>query len=163
MKPLPTLTLLLAAALLLPSCGPSNEAKPVNPVPAGSATTKSDAVSPSTEAASKATPPKEADYDSLKYSNGIYLDPDTGKPFTGIARQKHPDDTPRGEYPLKDGRFEGTVKEWYANGKPSAETEFKNGERSGRNIEWTEYGLPYRERVYDGDRIVSEKNFELGK
>ena len=48
-------------------------------------------------------------------------------------------------------------------GKPSAETEFKNGERSGRNIEWTEAGLPYRERVYDHDHIVSEKNFEAGK
>lgn len=108
-------------------------------------------------------PPKEADYAKLGYADNVFTDPDTGKGFTGIARQKYPDGKLRGEYPFKNGRFHGTVKEWYPNGKPSAETEFKNGERSGRNIEWTEAGLPYRERVYDRDRIVSEKNYEAGK
>lgn len=108
-------------------------------------------------------PPKEAEYTKLGYSNNVFTDPDTGKGFTGIAHQKYPDGKPRGEYPFKDGRFHGKVKEWYPNGKPSAETEFENGERTGKNIEWTEAGLPFRERIYDKDRIVSEKNFEAGK
>jgi antitoxin component YwqK of YwqJK toxin-antitoxin module len=109
------------------------------------------------------SPPKEADYSKLGYANSVFTDPDTGAGFTGVARQKYPDGKLRGEYPLKNGRFHGTVKEWYPNGKPSAETEFKNGERSGRNIEWTEAGLPFRERVYDHDHIVSEKNYDAGK
>lgn len=112
---------------------------------------------------SSCSPPKEADYAKLGYSDNVFTDPETGKGFTGIARQKYPGGKLRAEYPFKNGRFHGTVKEWYPNGKPSAETEFKNGERSGRNVEWTEAGLPYRERVYDRDHIVSEKNYEAGK
>jgi antitoxin component YwqK of YwqJK toxin-antitoxin module len=103
------------------------------------------------------------DYDKLAYSNDVFSDPATGAPFTGIARQKYPDGKQRGEYPFKDGRFHGTVKEWHPNGKPSAETEFKNGERSGKNIEWTAAGQPYRERLYDHDHIVSEKNYDAAK
>jgi antitoxin component YwqK of YwqJK toxin-antitoxin module len=109
------------------------------------------------------SPPKEIDYDKLKYSNDFYLDPDTGKGFTGIARQKYPDGKQKAEYPFKEGRFHGTVKEWHPNGKPSAETEFKNGERSGKNIEWTATGAIYNERVYDHDHIVSEKKPEPTK
>jgi antitoxin component YwqK of YwqJK toxin-antitoxin module len=108
-------------------------------------------------------PPKEMDYKRLVYSDDFFTDPDTGKGFTGIARQKYPDGKVRSEFPFKNGRFHGTVKEWYQNGKRLSETEFKNGERSGKNIEWTEAGLPYRERVYDHDHIVSEKNYEAGK
>ncbi len=107
--------------------------------------------------------PKEADYEKLGYSNNVFSDPETGTAFTGIARQKYPDGKLRGEYPFKNGKFHGTVKEWHPNGKPSSETEFKDGERSGQNKEWTDAGLPYRERVYDRDRIVSEKNFDAGK
>jgi antitoxin component YwqK of YwqJK toxin-antitoxin module len=109
------------------------------------------------------SPPKEIDYGKLKYSNDFYLDPDTGKGFTGIAHQAYPDGKPQGIYPFKDGRLHGTVKEWHPNGKPSAETEFVNGERSGKNIEWTPAGQPYRERVYDHDHIVSEKNYDAAK
>src|SRR3954449_3565454 len=88
--------------------------------------------------------PKQVDYDKLIYSQDFFTDPDTGKGFTGIAVQKDKSGKLRGEYPFKDGRFDGVVKEWHGNGKPSAETEFKNGERCGRNIEWTEAGLPFR-------------------
>ena len=112
---------------------------------------------------SSCSPPKEADYAKLGYKDSVFTDPDTQQAFTGIARQKHPDGSLRGEYPFKNGRFHGTVKEWHANGRPSAETEFRNGERTGRNIEWTEAGLPYRERVYERDKIVSEKNYDAGR
>jgi antitoxin component YwqK of YwqJK toxin-antitoxin module len=107
--------------------------------------------------------PKEADYNKLGYSDGVYSDPDTGKEFTGIARQKDRDGKIRGEYPFKNGRMHGTVKEWHASGKPSAETEFENGERSGRNIEWTEDGALFRERRYEHDRIITETNHGAGK
>jgi antitoxin component YwqK of YwqJK toxin-antitoxin module len=137
--PLPAFTFLLAVAFALISCKPT----PTNDV---------------------AAPAKEADYAKLGYSNNIFTDPDTKQPFTGIARQKDPNGTLRGEYPFKDGRMHGTVKEWHPNGKPSAETEFKNGERNGRNIEWTEDGRLYREREYGpGEKILSEKNHGAAK
>lgn len=107
--------------------------------------------------------PKEVPYKDLKYSNNSFADPQTGKSFTGISKDHYEDGTLKAVYPLKDGLFHGTVKEWHRNGKPSAETEFVAGERVGKNREWTEAGLLYRERVYDHDRIASEKNYEAGK
>ncbi len=107
--------------------------------------------------------PKELPYKELGYRSGILTEPDTGTPFTGIARENYKDGKPKSEYPCRNGKFHGTVKEWHPNGKSLAETEFKNGERTGLNREWTESGQPYMERVYDRDRIVSEKKYENGK
>lgn len=107
--------------------------------------------------------PKEVPYSKLGYADNLFTDPDTGKGFSGIARDYHKNGQLKAEFPFKNGRFHGNVKEWHPNGKPMAETEFKDGERCGRNIEWTEAGLPYRERVYDHDKILQEKNYEPGK
>lgn len=106
---------------------------------------------------------KELPYSKLGYADNVFTDPETGKGFSGIAKDYHKNGQLKAEFPFKDGRFHGIVKEWYANGKPLSETGFKNGERCGRNFEWTEAGLPYRQRVYDRDKIVEEKNFEAGK
>ncbi|WP_009958445.1 toxin-antitoxin system YwqK family antitoxin [Verrucomicrobium spinosum] len=107
--------------------------------------------------------PKELPYKDLKYLNNAFADPKTGKAFTGISKDYYKDGKLKAEYPIKNGYYEGTVKEWHPNGKPLAETDFVKGERVGKNREWTEAGLLYRERVYDHDRIVSEKNYEAGK
>ncbi|MEZ0390016.1 MAG: toxin-antitoxin system YwqK family antitoxin [Verrucomicrobium sp.] len=106
---------------------------------------------------------KEVPYKKLGYSDNVFTDPETGKRFTGVSKDYYKDGTLKAEYPFKNGLFEGTVKEWHPNGKPLAETAFVKGERTGQNREWTEAGLLYRERVYDRDKIVSEKNFEAGK
>jgi len=101
--------------------------------------------------------PKEASYQKLLYRSGSFLDPETNKPFDGIARDFFKDGKLKGEFPMKNGKFHGLVREWHANGAQSAETEFENGERTGRNREWLDSGKLYMERVYDHDRIVSEK------
>lgn len=104
--------------------------------------------------------PKEAAYDSLQYESrgalAFFKDPETGKGFTGLARQLHKNGKVAAEYPMKDGLFHGTVREWYDSGTAKSETEFRNGERHGRNIEWTADGKIYNQRVYDRDRIVEE-------
>lgn len=107
--------------------------------------------------------PKEMDYAKLDMVKNLLTDPDTQKPFTGVSRDYHPGGKLRAEYPIKNGVFHGTVKEWYANGNPFAQTDFVNGERSGRNMEWLESGAPFQERIYERDRIVSERKFEAGK
>jgi antitoxin component YwqK of YwqJK toxin-antitoxin module len=109
--------------------------------------------------------PKEADYSSLKYqsSGNLFIDPDTSKPFTGIAKDAYPNGKPKAEYPMKNGLMEGTVREWWPNGQHLAVTEFKKGQHSGKNTEWTQNGDLFRERVYDKDHIVSEKTYGIGK
>lgn len=107
--------------------------------------------------------PKELPYKQLGYRDGVLTEAGTGTPFTGIAKDSYKDGKPKAEYPCKNGKFHGTVREWHGNGQRLAETEFKDGERTGLNREWTEAGQPYMERVYDHDRIVSEKKHENGK
>lgn len=109
---------------------------------------------------SQCSKPKEALYNDLKYEsvNGLpfFKDPDTNQGFTGIAK----DINKKGElvaiYPMKNGKFHGTVQEFYPDSKPKSNTDFVNGERNGKNIEWKENGEIYNQRVYDRDRIVSE-------
>lgn len=110
--------------------------------------------------------PKEAAYNSLEYESrgtlAFFKDPETGKGFTGIAKQLHKNGKVAAEYPMKDGLFHGNVREWYDSGAAKSETEFRNGERHGRNIEWTSDGKIYNQRVYDHDRIVEENGVKKG-
>ena len=105
--------------------------------------------------------PKEISYASLVYESqgaeGFFKDPETGKGFTGLAKDHDKKGNLIAEFHFKNGKFDGVVKEWYASGQAKSETTFKDGKRSGKNIEWKENGDVYNERVYDGDRIVSEK------
>jgi antitoxin component YwqK of YwqJK toxin-antitoxin module len=122
------------------------------------------------EAPPTASPPaKEIAYKKLDYVEhggvGIYTDPETGKPFDGIARDWHDKDKTklRLEYPFKSGKLHGVAREWYPDGKKLAETTWVDGQRTGKNTEWNKDGTLFRERVYDRDKIVSEKNYPTAK
>ena len=99
------------------------------------------------------------DFDGIK----TFLDPETHKGFTGIARDNHKNGQPRIEWPMKNGLMHGEIREWYSDGKQLSVTEFKDGERCGKNVEWSKNGELYMERVYDHDRIVSEINHSAAK
>ncbi len=101
---------------------------------------------------------KEMSYAKLGYDKDIFTDPETKQGFTGIARDYHKKNGAiKAEYPMKDGKFHGTVKEWFPDGKPLSEIEYRNGEHYGLCKEWTADGQPFCERVYDHDHLVSEK------
>lgn len=80
-----------------------------------------------------------------------------GKPFNGIAQDRHPNGQLRSEYPMKNGRPHGVVREWWDNGQPSTETHFENGQRHGRNRYWNREGRLLKEQTYDHDKSISEK------
>lgn len=102
--------------------------------------------------------PKEISYSKLGYDNGIFIDPDTKQGFTGIARDFHKKSGAiKSVYPMKDGKLHGTIKEWFPDGKPLSEIEYRDGEHHGLCKEWTADGQPFCERIYDHDRMVSEK------
>lgn len=105
--------------------------------------------------------PKEISYSKLGYENGIFTDPDTRQGFTGIARDFHKKGGAlKSEYPMKDGKLHGTVREWFPDGKPLSEIEYREGEHHGLCKEWTADGKLFCERVYEKDRLVSEKKIE---
>jgi antitoxin component YwqK of YwqJK toxin-antitoxin module len=106
---------------------------------------------------------KEVPFSKLNFDGTTFIDPSNNRPFTGVTKDNHKNGQPRIEWHIKDGKLDGTQKEWYPNGKQLSVTEYKEGTRTGKNTEWTEVGLLYRERVYDHDKIMSEKNYEAGK
>ncbi|MBX7207736.1 MAG: hypothetical protein K1X78_05475 [Verrucomicrobiaceae bacterium] len=80
-----------------------------------------------------------------------------GKPFNGIAQDKHANGQMRAEYPMKNGKPHGVVREWWDNGQPSTETHFENGQRHGSNRYWNREGRLLKEQEYDHDKSISEK------
>ena len=107
--------------------------------------------------------PKEMLYGKLGGDDTALIDPDTKKPFDGIAKDFHKNGQLSMEIPMKNGKFHGTVKEWYPNGSKKAETEFADGKRNGKCTEWTAAGQLFVECVYDHDKPVSRKEYTSPK
>ena len=108
--------------------------------------------------------PKEIDFKRLGFDGmSTFLDPETKKGFTGVARDSYPDGKQKAVYNFKSGLYHGTVTEWYPNGAKSSETDFLNGEHCGKNTEWNKDGTLYQIRIYDHERIVREEKFSGGK
>lgn len=106
-----------------------------------------------------ADPVAEVAYKDLKWNDDVYsLD---GKPFTGTARDQHKNGKPKAEYHFKDGHLHGLVREWWDNGQLSTETHFDVGQRHGSNRYWTRDGQPIKEQVYDHDKVISEKHYDV--
>ncbi|MBB5035956.1 toxin-antitoxin system YwqK family antitoxin [Prosthecobacter dejongeii] len=103
--------------------------------------------------------PAEVTYKELKWQNDVYFLHD--KPFTGLAKDKHKDGKPKGEYPFLEGRLHGVVKEWWDNGQLSTETHFDKGQRHGLNRYWSKKGKLMKEQVYEHDKSVSEKHYDV--
>lgn len=106
-----------------------------------------------------ADPVREVTYKELKWQDDVYFL--EGKPYTGTARDKHKNGQLKGEYPFKEGRLHGVVKEWWDNGVLSTETNFDKGQRHGLNRYWTKKGNLMKEQVYDHDKSVSEKHYDV--
>jgi hypothetical protein len=104
-------------------------------------------------------PAPEAAYQDLKWQDDVYYLKD--QPFTGMARDKHQNGQPTGEYPFEKGRLHGVVKEWWENGVLSTETNFDHGQRHGLNRYWSRKGNLMKEQVYEHDHSVSEKHFDV--
>ncbi|HYF36956.1 MAG TPA: hypothetical protein VD994_16785 [Prosthecobacter sp.] len=101
----------------------------------------------------------EVPYAKLQWKNDIYLW--EGKPFTGVAKDQHPDGKPKGEYPFKEGKLHGVVREWWDNGQLSTETNFDDGQRHGLNRYWSKAGNLMKEQLYDRDKSVTEKHYDV--
>lgn len=110
-------------------------------------------------AADPAPAAREVTYKELKWQDDVYFL--EGKPYNGIARDKHKNGQVKGEYTFKEGRLHGVVKEWWDNGQLSTETHFENGKRHGLNRYWSKKGNLMKEQVYDHDKSVSEKHYDV--
>lgn len=76
----------------------------------------------------------------LDVIKGLYYQPNTIKPYSGVAFDKFPNDKKRMEIPIKDGKINGTTKEWAKNGKKISEVQYLNGVPHGRESQWYPIG-----------------------
>ncbi|MCB1227480.1 MAG: hypothetical protein KDK99_16805 [Verrucomicrobiales bacterium] len=110
-------------------------------------------------AACSQEPVQTVPYDELEWQQDVYLW--KNEPFSGVAVALHEDGSKKGEYPFVEGRFDGVVREFWPNGQQSVETHFEKGQRHGSNRYWNEAGQLTKEQIYEHDRSVSVKKYEV--
>lgn len=101
----------------------------------------------------------EVTYKELEWKDDVYFL--NGQAFTGTARDKFKSGVLKGEYPFQEGRLHGIVREWWDNGQLSTETHFEKGQRHGLNRYWSKSGKLMKEQVYDHDKSVSTKHYDV--
>ena len=72
----------------------------------------------------------------LDVHNGLLFQPNTMKPFSGNAKEKHSNGKKRMDVPIKEGKIHGTVKEWARNGNKTSETQYETGVQVGKETQW---------------------------
>jgi antitoxin component YwqK of YwqJK toxin-antitoxin module len=72
---------------------------------------------------------------------GLYRDRKTGKPFSGIYREKNQDNLMIAETSITDGLLDGFSTIYYASGVKKEVREYKAGQKDGTWTAWNEEGI----------------------
>ncbi len=102
----------------------------------------------------------------LDVIKGLFYQPNTIKPYTGIAFDKFPDGKKKMEIPIKNGKITGISKEWAKNGKKISEVQYSNGAPHGRETQWYQIGKKKTQLNYVNgkvDGVVTEWYKDEGK
>lgn len=91
----------------------------------------------------------------LDIIKGLFFQPNTVAPYSGLAFENHPNDKKKIEVPIKDGKIHGVVKEWERNNKKIYEVEYNMGVKSGIESQWYASGqkkleIPYNDGIPHG-------------
>lgn len=79
---------------------------------------------------------KKINFHELDVIKGLYFQPNTIAPYTGLAFEDHPNGNRQMEAQIKDGKVNGKVKEWERNGKKVYQAEYENGVQVGTEEQW---------------------------
>ena len=99
----------------------------------------------------------EANTTEVRMEQGRLFWKETGLPFTGLLREKHPEAGLSAEVYFKDGLRHGKATEWYANGSLLLKGQWQLGKANGLVKEWSEDGLVRRDTMYNKGKIISRK------
>jgi antitoxin component YwqK of YwqJK toxin-antitoxin module len=72
----------------------------------------------------------------LDLNDGLYFQPNTIAPYTGLAYEEHEKGKKKAHIPIKDGKINGKVKGWEKNGEKIYEAEYKMGVMFGTEKQW---------------------------
>ena len=79
---------------------------------------------------------KKMSFYELDIIKGLFFQPNTVAPWTGLAFEDHPNGKRQMEVQIKDGKIHGKVKEWERNGKKVYQAEYENGVQVGTEEQW---------------------------
>ena len=93
----------------------------------------------------------------VRMEQGRVFQKETGLPFNGLLREKHPGGGLSAEVYFKDGLRHGKSVEWYANGNLLLDGQWEYGKANGLIKEWSEDGLVRKDTMYNKGNIVNRK------
>lgn len=79
---------------------------------------------------------KKISFYELDVIKGLYFQPNTIAPFSGLAFEDHPNGNRQLEVQIKEGKIHGKVKEWERNGKKVFQAEYEYGVQVGTEEQW---------------------------
>jgi len=84
----------------------------------------------------------------LDVNHGLFFQPNTIAPYTGLAYEEHEKGKKKAHIPIKDGKINGKVKGWEKNGEKIYEAEYKMGTMVGTERQWYATGAKKLEISY---------------
>jgi antitoxin component YwqK of YwqJK toxin-antitoxin module len=89
----------------------------------------------------------------LVLKDGVFLDGESGPPFTGIVVDLYPDGTRMSRAPVSLGKVEGLSEGWFTNGVKQVEERFADGVSHGLRTKWHPNGEKASEATIVEGRI----------
>ena len=91
----------------------------------------------------------------LDQIKGLFFQPNTIEPYSGLAFEEYPNGQKKAEIPITNGKVDGTAKEWAQNGKKTYESEYVMGIQQGSETQWHANGrkkllINYKDGIPDG-------------
>lgn len=91
---------------------------------------------------------KKIQFYELDVKNGLFFQPNTIPPYSGLAYEEHEKGKKKAHIPIKDGKINGKVKGWEKNGKKIYEAEYNMGVQTGTEKQWYATGTQKLEISY---------------
>ncbi len=83
---------------------------------------------------------KRIPYSELDVIKGLFFQPNTIDPYSGLAFEEFPDGKKQMEVPIRNGKIHGKVKQWERNGQKIGEMEYEMGVKVNTEREWYSTG-----------------------
>lgn len=83
---------------------------------------------------------KRIQYSELDVIKGLFFQPNTIDPYSGVAYEEFPSGKKQMELPIKNGKIHGKVRQWERNGQKIVEMEYDMGTKVNQEKEWYSTG-----------------------
>ena len=87
----------------------------------------------------------------------LFYEPDSKTPYTGWAKDYHPNGNAEGIGHFIDGKENGPCFFWHDNGVKSQQGEFLDGKRHGLWIHWDTQGAEFERETWDRDQRLTHQ------